>query len=52
MSRKSALRVLVMKEMAMVPNISHPSYTAGTTILSPFSLYASLLMPIMWTFSL
>ena len=40
-----------MEGVGMVPNILHLSSTYGTKILSPFSLYASLLMPTMWNFS-
>ena len=50
MNRKSALRVMVMEGMAMVPSIYDPYSTAVTTIMLPFSPYASLLMPTMWNF--
>ena len=45
MNRKSALRVVVMEGMAMVPELLHLSFTAGATTLSPLSPYDSLLMP-------
>ena len=51
MSRKLALRAMVMEGMAMVPNILHLFSTDGTTIMSPFSPYASFLMTTMWDFS-
>ena len=50
MNRKSALRVMEMEGVGMVPTFLHISSTAGTTIMSPFSSYASLLMPAMWNF--
>ena len=50
MNRKSALRVMVMEGIVMVSNVLRIYSTAGTTILSPFSPYSSLLMPTMWTF--
>ena len=48
---KSALRVMVMEGISMGTNLLHLSSTAGTTILSPFYPYASLIMPNMWHFS-
>ena len=51
MKIKSALRVMVMEGMAMVPKIFHISSTADTTILLSFSPYASLLMCTTWDFS-
>ena len=51
MNRKSALRVMVMEGITMVPNIFRISSTDGTPILSPFSPYASLLVTNMWYFS-
>ena len=51
MNRKSYLRVMVMEGMEMVPNILYLYSTSGTTILSPFSPYASLLIPTMWHLS-
>ena len=42
MIRKSALKVMVTEGMSMVPNILHLSSTAGTTIMSTFSSYASV----------
>ena len=51
MNRKSALKVMVMGGMEMVPKILYLYSTAGTTILSPFSPYASFLVPTMWHFS-
>ena len=50
MNRKSALRVMVIEGIAMVPKFLHLYYTAGTTILSPFYYNASLLIPTMWSF--
>ena len=40
-----------MEGVAMVTKIFHPSSTAGTTLLLPFSTYASFLMPTMWNLS-
>ena len=51
MNIKSSLRVMVMERMAMVPKFLHLYSTSGTTIMSQFSHYASLLMPTMWNFS-
>ena len=51
MNRKSDLRVMVMEGMEMVTKFLHLSSTSGTTTLSPFSPYVSLLMPITWNFS-
>ena len=48
---KSYLRVMVTKGVAIVPKFLHLSSSDGTTILSPFSPYVSLLMPTMWNFS-
>ena len=48
MNKKSALRVIVMEGMTLVPKLLHISFTDGNTIMSPFSPYASLLMPTMW----
>ena len=42
---------MVMEGMAEVPKFLHLSSTAGTTIVSPFSSYTSLLMTNMWYFS-
>ena len=39
-----------MEGVAMVHFFLHISSTAGTKTLSPFSPYASLLMPTMWNF--
>ena len=45
MNIKLALRVMVMEGMEIVPKHLQLSSTSGTTILSPFSPYASLLVP-------
>ena len=42
---------MVMEGMALVPNILNIPSTASTTILLPFSPYASLLMPTMCNLS-
>ena len=41
----------MIEGMVIVPKILHISSTAGTTTLSSFSPYASLLMPTMWNLS-
>ena len=51
MNSKSVLMEMVMKVRAMVPEYLHLYCTAGTTTLSSFSPYTSLLMPTMWYFS-
>ena len=51
MNIKSYLRVMVMERVIMVPNLLRISSTAGTTIMSPFYPYTSLLIPNMWNFS-
>ena len=51
MNSQSVLRVLVMEGVEMMSKFLHLSSTAGTTTLSPFSSYASLLVPTMWNFS-
>ena len=48
---KSALRVIMMEGMAMVPKNLHLSSSTGATTLLPLSPYAFLLMPNMWHFS-
>ena len=48
MNRKSALKVIAMEGMVMIPKLLHISSTAGTKILSLFSPYSSLLIPTMW----
>ena len=45
MNHKSALRVMLMEGMTMVPNGLRLSSAAGTTTLSPLYSYATLLMP-------
>ena len=42
MNRKSALRVMVMEGMAMVPNLLRISSTSSNIFLSSCSPYASL----------
>ena len=45
MNSKHALRVVVLKGVAMVPKNIHLYFTDGAATMSPFSPYASLLMP-------
>ena len=50
MNSKSSLMLMVLEGIAMGPKQFHIYSTAVTTTLSPFSPYASLLMPTMWNF--